>query len=50
MSSPVGVAALRYESSDFAVAALAEIAFALGEYFLQTGAVTIRTNVAVSSG
>ena len=48
MSSPVGVAALRYESSAFTVAALAEVALALGEYFLQTGAVTVRTNIAAS--
>jgi hypothetical protein len=48
VSSPVGVAALRYDSTDVAVAALSEIASALGEYFLQTGAVTIRTNIAAS--
>ena len=47
-SSPVGVAALRYESPDVAVAVLAEVAAALGEYFLQTGAVTVRTRVAAS--
>jgi tetratricopeptide (TPR) repeat protein len=48
MSSPVGVAALRYETSSVAVAALAEVAFALGDYFLQTGAITVRTRVAAS--
>jgi hypothetical protein len=47
-SSPVGVAALRYESPDVAVAILAELASALGEYFLQTGAVTVRTRIAAS--
>jgi predicted RNA-binding protein len=47
-SSPVGVAALRYDGADVAVAALSEVASALGEYFLQTGAVTVRTNIAAS--
>jgi tetratricopeptide (TPR) repeat protein len=48
VSSPVGVAALRYEGSAAAVAALAEIASALGDFFLQTGAITVRTRVAAS--
>jgi tetratricopeptide (TPR) repeat protein len=39
-SSKVGVAALRYEGSTGSPLAIADLANALGEYFLQTGSVT----------